>query len=825
MTDLPMPQLPDEDFDLYRIAANTGMQVVEPNEDIMPLPSLEDATVSDFGDTVEVDFDPAAQEPATVEGLMGRMIPHDANLADYLDETMLARMAEELIEDVIRDEESSSEFRDLFNRGLEVCGLADEERDAETGTAPFKGASKVRHPLILEAAIQFQSRAIAELFPPTGPAKAVVVGRQTPEKEDQRERVENYMNYHLTEEDEGYYTDHETMLFWLPIVGCGFKKVWHNSIKNMNQARWISHEDVIINYTATSAMDAPRITHRYRLTLNDTKKEQFNGTFREYELMQPSDEDGDPAETDSTLEVRAARDKLDRRTKSMSEKDPRLLFYEVHTDYDLEGFEHRDSAGEKTSIGLPYIITVDVEARTISSIYRNWREGDNTYQKRNWFVQYMYIPGPGVYGMGLIHAIGELNEAATGAVRALLDSAARNNAQGGFKSKDAKLPAGQFIVKNGVWQDVNCTADDLSKAFFTIPTKEPSPALFKLLEILISAGQRFASTTEQVVGDAANTGPVGTTVALIEQAMKIFSAIHKRCHNAQKQELRLLAELHYEYMPDEGYPYEVVGESREIFREDFDERVDIIPVSDPNISSVTQRIAVAQGDVQLAEKFPQFYDMYKVLKRMHKAMGSQDTDEILIDPSDIKRMDPVTENMAMMTGKPVKAFEDQNHQAHIMAHLAFMQHPGFGGNPEVQKVVMGTMMAHLAEHVAYQYRVNMLQAGIQLPPVDISMGNRRGPLEEELPPEIEDQIAVMAAQATPLFMQMMGLPVPQAPQPEGPSEAEVKNKAHEDDEARKHKSWENNENRKNMSALNDMERESAVSDYARKLNGGGRANA
>lgn len=730
----------------------------------------DDAAVEVYDDgTMEVDLDGDAGGPNEEMG-------HTGNLAETItDESYLGRLASEVIEMVTYDLQSRAEWDKKLERGLEILGLTEIPHDE----ALFPGASSAVYPLLAEACVQFQARALDEIFPPSGPVKGVVIGDATKEKEDQRDRVEAHMNYQLTVQDKTFFWEVDKMLFQLPLSGSAFKKVSHDEDNDRNISRLIDAQNFIVPYTATSLEDASRYTHRYHVSRNAAKVKMFTGEWRTIDLQQPSSETSDVSSDSQGL--KAAIDKSEGRAAVYHDKDHRHTIYEQHREIDLPGHEHKGADGHITGIKLPYVVTVDLESQRVLAIRRNWREDDKKAvpTKRMWFIHFKYLPGLGFYGYGLVHLIGGLCDAATGTVRSVLDSAAFASLQGGFKASDAGgAKSGEIQMEPGVYKDINMTADELAKAFYTPPFKEPSPAMMAMLQVLIDAGRRFASITESNVGDASNTGPVGTTVALIEQASKVFSAIHKRLHRSQGEEFQLLARLNFEYLPPEGYPYEVHGASRTIMAQDYDDRVDIIPASDPNIFSQTQRIAIAQAAIDLSTTAPQLYNAYEVHRRMHEALRTPDIDAILIDPHHVPRADPVSENMMLLVGRPAQAYPDQAHEAHIAVHMAFMQNPEFGGGPEASKIIGGPMAAHIAQHLAYLYAQRAYAAaGVAIP---VNLAAQPGePVLPPMDPQVENQIAMAAAQHAAELAKAPGLyggngPPQQKAQPDPAAEQQQK---------------------------------------------------
>jgi chaperonin GroES len=736
--------------------------------DLAPTPLRQDGIqYTDLPDGgLELNYEPDAQ----AQPMDGDFA---ANLAETLPANVLNAIADQVIEWVEADTEARAEWKTRFEDGLKIVGLVKEGTD----DGPFPGAATVVHPLIMEAAIQFQARAIKELFPPAGPVKGVVLGQKTEEKQAQSQRVEDFMNYQMTTEDRSYFWDVDKMLLWLPLVGSIFKKSYYDPNIGL-RSKFILPQKVLVPYTATSLEDTPRITHVDEISQAELSKRQRSGLYLDKELPEPQEPFQD---SDDGL------DKVDDRTPSLAEGDAQHTIYECHCEYEIPGVSQD---GEP----LPLIITVERDSRATVSVYRNWKETDERTRRRLWFTHYPFFTGLGFYGFGYVHILGSLNEAATGAVRALLDSAAFSTMQGGFKSKDARLAGKDIVLQPGVYHDTELTAEELEKAFYTPPFKEPSPALVQMLQMLVEAGQRFASTTDVLTGDASNMGPVGTTVALIEQSSQPFSAIHKRLHVAAGEEFRLRAELNSENLPP-YYPYEVEGESRYIMQADFDERVDVAPVSDPNIFSSTQRIAIAQGVLELANSAPQMYDTYQAHKRMLEAMRVPDIDTLLPDPNDIPHSDPVSEGSYMFVGKPVRAHIDEDHAAHLMIHQAQMQ--TVMASP-LAETVQAALMAHIAEHVALAYTIQMSQAlGVPLPEPDLRSKKR-----EEMDPELANEIAMRAAMA---IQGMQQLQQAQLQQQAGAEQAQ-EDEAAQADSARADEGMQSEEKRKDAAFQSDQQR-------------------
>jgi hypothetical protein len=585
-------------------------------------------------------------------------------------------------------------------RTLDPDGGLDESED-ERAT---RGLSIVVHPLIAEAATQFNAKAIAELYPSGGPIKSVIIGQPDEEIEEQGRRVREFMNYQITEEMPEYFPDLDQMLFHLPLVGQTFKKVWWDVNLDRQCSQFVKAEDFCVAPESKDLYTSPRYTHLIRMPKNDYNRYVQNGYY-----LQTSDagsDDVDPA--DSVIGEIEGVDEYD------DSNDDIITLLEMHV-YDLfdgiDGEEMDEEDEDDNAVALPYVITIDYDNQKIVSVRRNWREDDELKKRRDWFVSYKFLPGLGFYGFGLYHMIGGLGKAATGSLRALLDSAAFSNMQGGFKLR-GRVTGGDVQVNPGEFVDLDSTVDDVNKAIMPLPFKEPSGSLFNLLGFMVEAGQRFASTADLNVGDVNPNAPVGSTVALIEQGSKAFSAIHKRLHYSQGQEFKMLAALNAENLPEE-FTFSRAGAAETVYAADFDDRIDIVPVSDPNIFSTAQRIAQAQAVLQMAQAAPQLHDMYEAYKRMYEAIRIQNIDEILKKPEEAVQMDCIDENMSVMYGKPIRAFIEQDHEAHIAVHMQFLQDPSLAGNPGA-KTMQPILIAHIAEHIALLYRLRM-QASVAMP--------------------------------------------------------------------------------------------------------------
>ena len=668
----------------------------------------------------------------------------DSNIAEQLDEKELKKKASDLIGFYNTDRSARTEWEERYKSGLKTLdpdGGMDEGEDARAS----RGLSMVVHPLIAEAATQFNARAIAELYPAGGPVKATIVGEPNEETEEQARRVRDYMNYQITQEMPEYFPDLDQMLFHLPLIGQTFKKVWWDANMQRQCSQFVKAEDFVVAPESKDLYTSPRYTQIIRIPKNDYNKYVDAGWYM------PVDYTGGGG--DLTEDTSSEIEGLD--SYGDESEDELMNLLEMHV---YESFDGVDGASEddEDAVALPYVVTVDYDSETIVSIRRNWRQADERKQRRDWFVSYKFLPGLGFYGFGLYHIIGGLGKAATGALRALLDSAAFANMQGGFKLK-GRVSGGEIDVNPGEFIDLDATVDDVKKAVMPLPFKEPSGVLFQMLGYMAEIGQRFASTADLNVGDANPNAPVGSTVALIEQGSKSFSAIHKRLHYSQGQEFKLLAELNAEYLP-ESFEFSVTGASQTIFAADFDERIDVIPVSDPNIFSTAQRIAQAQAILQMANSAPELHDKYEAYKRMYEAIRVPNIDEILKEPEEAARVDPVDENMSVMYGKPIKAFSDQDHEAHIAVHSQFLSDPSLGGS-KITKALQPILIAHIAEHIALLYRSRMQASiGVGLP----ALPDLRDPKFkfDDIDPQLDLTISQRAAQVVqqaPIMQEIRGL--------------------------------------------------------------------
>ena len=651
----------------------------------------------------------------------------DENLAEEMSDKELNSAASELIGYYNNDREARSEWEERYKKGLQTLdpdGGMDESED-ERAT---RGLSIVVHPMIAEAATQFNAKAIAELYPSGGPVKAVIVGDPSEELEEQARRVREYMNYQITQEMPEYFPDLDQMLFHLPLVGQTFKKVWWDSNMDRQCSQFVKAEDFVVAPESKDLYTSPRYTHVIRMPKNDYNRYVQSGYY-----LPSTDKGGDLDPSGDTIgEIEGVDQYAD------ESQDEVMTLLEMHV---YHSFEEEDTDDEN-AVAIPYVVTVDYDNESIVSIRRNWREEDELKKRRDWFVSYKFLPGLGFYGFGLYHLIGGLGKAATGSLRALLDSAAFSNMQGGFKLR-GRVSGGEVQVSPGEFVDLDATVDDVNKAIMPLPFKEPSGSLFSLLGYIVDAGQRFASTADLNVGDVNPNAPVGSTVALIEQGSKAFSAIHKRLHYAQGQEFKLLADLNAENLPEQ-FTFSLIGGESEVYAADFNERIDILPVSDPNIFSTAQRIAQAQAVLQMAQSAPDMHDMYAAYKRMYEAIRIPNIDEILVKPADAPMLDPIDENMSVMYGKPIKAFIEQDHDSHIAVHMQFLSDPSLAGNPGAAGM-QPVLVAHVAEHIALLYRTRM-EASIGVPLPTIPDLREKDFQFDDINPDLDRLISQRAAQ-------------------------------------------------------------------------------
>ena len=660
-----------------------------------------------------IDFDPDMGE------MMG--LGHDDNLAEAIDNRDLDALASELVGSFRSDKESRADWERSYVKGLDLLGLKHEDR-----TTPWDGACGVFHPLLTESVIRFQSQSIQEIFPASGPVKTSIVGTVDSDKERQAERVQDYLNYLLTEKMTEYRSETEKMLFSLPLAGSAFRKVYYDPNLGRPCSMFVPAEDFVVSYGASDLTTCERSTHVMKKSSNDIRKLQVSGFFVDVDLPSPAP-DIDPVER-----------KYNELTGDSSsyDYDDRHTLLEMHVNLDLDGFEDTEG-GEPTGIALPYVVTIDQSSRTILSIRRNWYEEDPKKLKREHFVHYQYMPGLGFYGFGLIHMIGGLAKSATSLLRQLVDAGTLSNLPGGLKSRGLRIKGDDTPIMPGEFRDVDVPGGTIRDNISFLPYKEPSNVLYQLMGDIVEEGRRFASAGDVKAADMNAEAPVGTTLALLERAMKVMSAIQARLHASMRVELRILTHIVRDFGPDQ-YPYATKGE--QILPEDFDDRVDIIPVSDPNAGTMAQRIMQYQAALQLAAQAPEMYDLPLLHRQMLEVLGIRDADKIVPTDADMTPTDPVSENMNLLNGKPVKAFIYQDHEAHIQTHMSLLEDPQvmevMAKSPNAKRA-QAELAAHVQEHLAFKYRQGVeKELGVPLPPPN-----------EPLPEDIEYRISQLVAPA------------------------------------------------------------------------------
>ena len=641
------------------------------------------------------------------------------NLADSLEDRELYTIATELVSSYEDDLDSRDDWFQTYVDGLDLLGINSDSR-----SQPFIGASGVHHPILAEAVTQFQAQAYKEMLPAGGPVDTEVLGITDDSKLEKANRVKNFMNYQITYKMEEYDPEMDQLLFYLPLAGSAFKKVYYDPAVGRAVARFVKSEDLVVPYYAVDLLTSPRITHVIHMTENELRKLQVSGFYRDVEMHSPES-------SAQTTDVDAKIDELQGLTRTISDEEFTLL--EIHVDLDIEGYADTDENGEETGLGLPYIVTICKDNNEILSIRPNYDEKDPMRKKIEHFTHYKFLPGLGFYGFGLIHMMGGLTKSVTAILRQLIDAGTLANLPAGFKSRGLNIQKHDDPLQPGEWRDVDAPGGKLQDSFLPLPYKEPSATLTTLLGGLVDSGKRFAATVENPTGDGNSEAPVGTTVALLEKGQKVMSAIHKRLHYAQRTEFKILKRVFGEFLPSE-YPYQVQGASQNVFKQDFDSSVDVIPVSDPNIFSMTQRITLAQTQLQMAQAAPELHDLREAYRKMYIALNIKDIDSVLPPEEEVPPRDPISEQQAVLTGNPIKAFDFQNHEAYIASHSAFLQNPMVQQNPKAIQAIG----ANIQEHQAMLYRIQIEQA----------MGQPLPPIDQPMPPEVMNQIAMMATQAT-----------------------------------------------------------------------------
>ena len=623
---------------------------------------------------------------------------HFDNLSELLPDDVLEPIGNEMVQNYMDYKSSRKEWENAYTTGLDLLGFKYENR-----TEPFQGASGATHPVLAEAVTQFQAQAYKELLPADGPVRTQVIGIKNPQTEQQATRVKDFMNYLIMDQMKEYESEFDSMLFHLPLAGSTFKKIYYDVPMGRAVSKFVPADELIVPYTATSLDDAEAVIHTVKISENELRKQQVSGFYRDVELGPPG--------TDSNGELEKKERELDG-TKKTGKNEPVYTLLECHVNLDLEGFEEVDAQGEPTGIKLPYIVTVEEGNRKVLSIRRNYAPDDLKKNKIQYFVHFKFLPGLGFYGFGLIHMIGGLSRTATAALRQLLDAGTLSNLPAGFKQRGVRVRDEASPIQPGEFKDVDAPGGNLRDAFFPLPYKEPSQTLLQLMGVVVGAGQRFAAIADMQVGDGNQGAAVGTTIALLERGSRVMSAIHKRCYAAMKNEFKLLSKIVSQYLPPE-YPYDVVGGVRNIKQADFDDRVDVVPVADPNIFSMSQRITLAQTQLQIATSNPQLHNMYQIYRNMYNAIGVKDVDAVLPPPAPTAPMDPSLEHINALGGKPFQAFPGQDHRAHITAHLNFMSTNIVRNNPAVMAAIQKNILEHISlmaqEQVQLEFREQMQQ--------------------------------------------------------------------------------------------------------------------
>jgi hypothetical protein len=677
---------------------------------------------SDGGVIVDFSSEEAVMEPSE------EISEWYGDLSKDLDEETLQGISADVIENFNADKDSRAEWESMFERGFDLLGLKLEE-----GSEPFQGACTAVHPLLIESAVKFQSKASGELFPATGPVKAQILGAATPDKEMQSNRVQNFMNFQLTEQMPEYFDEFERMLFHLPLIGSAFKKIYYSSTLKRPVSEFIPIDQFYVSYYASDLRNADRYTHVIHKSPVDMKLDMMAGVYKDIELPSPSQlsSSGFATKIDNILGISPSYD-----------NDPQYVILEQHCYLDIE----------EEGVPCPYIVTVEEQSREVLSIRRNYKQDDPNKEKRSHFVHYRFVPGFGFYGLGLIHFLGNLTMSATAAMRSLIDAGQFANLPGGFKAKGVRMVGDNDPIAPGEFKEVEATGIDLSRAIVPLPYKEPSSTLFQMLGFVTAAGQKFADSTEQVISDAASYGPVGTTMALLEASSKFFSAIHKRLHKSQKDEFRILAQIDYDYLPDE-YPYEVPFEDRSIFKADFDGRVDIVPVSDPNIPSNAHRMMLANMALQMAQQSPPgMFNIEELNRTILNAANMPNLEQILPPKIEPQPLDPVSDIMAVTKGLPIAAFPGQSHDAHIQVKMAYLQDPANGANPIMQRI-KPVLESNIQEHSVMKYQE-------QMNGVTNQMMQQAPPEQAQQPQSVE----MAMAQAAQQVMQANQQPPPPSPE-------------------------------------------------------------
>ena len=680
-----------------------------------------------------IDFEPGAINIPGTEN-------HFDNLADILPDDILEPIGNDMVGDYNDYKASRKEWEQSYRDGLDLLGFKYQDR-----SEPFQGASGATHPVLAEAVTQFQAQAYKELLPGDGPVRTQVVGVQTPANDLQAQRVEDYMNYILMDKMEEYEPEFDSMLFHLPLAGSTFKKIYYDQTMARAVSKFVPADELVVPYTATSLDDAESIIHVVKTPENELRKQQVSGFYRDVDL-------GPPGRVETNPVVKKERDLEG--TKATGKPQPIYTLLECHVNLDLEGFEEVGQDGQPTGIKLPYIVTIDESTRTVLSIRRNYAPDDPKKNKIQYFVHFKFLPGLGFYGFGLIHMIGGLSRTATSALRQLLDAGTLSNLPAGFKQRGVRVKDDAAPIQPGEFKDVDTPGGNLRDAFVFLPYKEPSATLLQLMGIVVQAGQRFASIADMQVGDGNQGAAVGTTVALLERGSRVMSAIHKRLYVALKKEFKLLSKVFATYLPPE-YPYDVVGGQRNIKVADFDDKIDVLPIADPNIFSMSQRLTLAQTGLQLAMSNPQIHNLYMAFRKMYEALGIKDIDRILPPPAPRAPKDPSLEHIDALGGKPFQAFPGQDHRAHITAHLNFMSTNMVRNNPAVMAALQKNILEHISlmaqEQVQLEFREQLMQ--MQQMAQQAAANPQLQQQLEQMGQQVEARKAVLIAEMTQDFME------------------------------------------------------------------------
>ena len=713
-TDLPSVVAPDMDVEV-----TDETKLVESD-------NVEATELPDGG--MEINFDPNSgiKVPGTEA--------HFDNLADLLPDEILNPIGSDMQANYMDYKMSRKEWEDTYIKGLDLLGFKYRVR-----TEPFQGASGATHPVLAEAVTQFQAMAYKELLPSDGPVRTQVMGLSTPPKEQQSQRVKDFMNYQLMDQMEEYEPEFDQMLFHLPLSGSTFKKIYYDDLLQRAVSKFVQADDLVVPYSATSLDDAEAIIHVLKIPENELRKQQVSGFYRDIDLGKP------PIIEDKVEE----KEKELAGTKKVGKQEDVYTLLECHVNLDLEGFEDVGADGEPTGIKLPYIVTIEEGSRTVLSIRRNYAPNDPNKKKIQYFVHFKFLPGLGFYGFGLIHMIGGLSRTATAALRQLLDAGTLSNLPAGFKQRGVRIRDEAQPLQPGEWKDVDAPGGSLKDSFFNLPYKEPSPTLLQLMGIVVQAGQRFASIADMQVGEGNQQAAVGTTVALLERGSRVMSAIHKRLYVALKSEFKLLAKIFATYLPPE-YPYDVVGAARTVKVSDFDDRVDILPVADPNIFSMQQRVTLAQTELQLAMSNPQMHNLYMSYRKMYEAMGVKDIDQVLPPPAPKVPKDPALENIDAITGKPFQAYPGQDHRAHITSHLHFMAMNMVRNNPPIMAALEKNILEHISIMAQEQVQMEFPQEFQML-----AQMQQAAPMNPQIQQQVQQITQKIEARKAVLIAEMM----------------------------------------------------------------------